>query len=211
MSIQIGPRPTQLAVRAAAAPAANNAPSKPEKGHGVQVGVGTADILWKLLSQSGKADDLKELTKAKSQDEALGTLVSSVAVLAVEGTGVKNLDKQLHDNYKGTIDKYVTDPTANKILTGVGNIFGDKVASVLISAALGDLATIVQDVRRDPAMQAQMKDDPAAFGKAVLARAGNNLPKDVASAFVTTKIKDIPVIGWFSFLIAPFVVKHVLG
>lgn len=198
------------AVRPLARVAAAPQPQQPIKAtgdHDVQTGVGVAAILWKLLTQSGKAEDLKSLTKAQSQDEALGLLTASVAQLAISGTGVKNLDKQLHDNYKGTIDKFVTNPTANKILTGVGNIFGDQLASVLISAAIGDLATVVQDVRRDPALASQMKDDPAAFGKEVLKRAGTNLPKDLASAFITSKVKDIPVLGWFSFLIAPMIVK----
>jgi hypothetical protein len=181
------------------------------KGHGTQTVIGSAQIIWRLLTQSGKAEDIKSLTKAKSQDEALGTLVSSVAVLGLGGTGVRDLDKQLHDNFKGTIDKYVTDPTANKVLTGVGNIFGDRLASVLIAAALGNLTTVIQDVRRDPALSAQMTSDPAAFGMAVLARSGQSLPKDLASAFITSKIQDIPVIGWFAFMIAPFLVKKLMG
>jgi hypothetical protein len=173
--------------------------------------VGGAAVIWKLLTQSGKADDLKELTKAKSQDEALGLLATSVATLALEGGLTKDLDKKLHDNYRGTIDKYVTDPTANKILNGLGDIFGEKVASVVVAAAIGNLTTVIQDVRRDPALAAQMKSDPVGFGKAVLERTSQTMPKAIATAFVTTKVEDIPVIGFFSFLIAPWVAKKLLG
>lgn len=147
--------------------------------------------MGEFLKKTGIDEQLKKAINAESSDEVVAALTGGVAQLIVERTGVKDFDKKLHENYKGTIEEHVKNETAKKVLLTLGEIFGDKVASNMISAGMGALTGTTVELLKDEKFRELYKTDPKAFGLELAKRGGKNFGVALLAAWGTAKLEEI--------------------
>ena len=179
--------PKQLRVRAT-----EETPKAPVKSAEVpKEDPGALTKMGEFLKKTGVGDQLQKAINADSSDEVIAALTGGVAQLIVERTGVKDFDKKLHDNYKGTIEEHVKNETAKKVLLTLGEIFGDKVASNMISAGMGALTGTTVELLKDEKFRELYKTDPKAFGLELAKRGGKNFGVALLAAWGTAKLEEM--------------------
>lgn len=184
--------PKQLRVRAA-----EGTPTAPVKAADApKEDPGALTKMGEFLKKTGIGDQLQKAINADSSDEVIAALTAGVAQLAIERTGVKDFDKKLHENYKGTIEEHVKNETAKKVLLTLGEIFGDKVASNMISAGIGAVAGTTAELLKDEKFREMYKSDPKAFGLELAKRSGKNFGVALLAAWGTAKLEEILPAGF---------------
>lgn len=168
---------------------------------------GAMGEMGKFLEKTGVADTLKKAIDAKSSDEVVAALTGGVAQLIVERTGVKDFDQKLHDDYKGTITSHVSNPTAQKVLLTLGDVFGDKVASNMISAGMGALTGTTVELLKDENFRKMYKDNPGQFGLELAKRGGKNFGVALLAAWGTAKLEEALPAGLKWLAHVPFFAK----
>jgi hypothetical protein len=151
---------------------------------------GALQKMGEFLEKTGVSKKLQDAINAKSSDEVVAALTGGVAQLIVERTGVKDFDKKLHDDYKGTITAHVKNETAQKVLLTLGDVFGDKVASNMISAGMGALTGTTVELLKDEKFRELYKTDPGKFGLELAKRGGKNFGVALLAAFATAKAEE---------------------
>jgi hypothetical protein len=152
---------------------------------------GAIKKMGEFLDKTGAADALKKAINAESSDEVIAALTGGVAQLVIERTLTKDLDKKLHEDYKGTINAHVKNETAKKALLALGEVFGDKVASNMISAGIGALAGTTTELLKDEKFRELYKSDPKAFGLELAKRGGKNFGVALLAAWGTAKLEEV--------------------
>ena len=168
---------------------------------------GALKKMGEFLDKTGVADALKKAINAESSDEVVAALTGGVAQLIVERTGVKDFDKKLHDDYKGTINTHVKNETAKKVLLALGEVFGDKVASNMISAGMGALTGTTVELLKDEKFRELYKSDPKKFGLELAKRGGKNFGIALLAAWGTAKLEEALPAGLKWLAQIPFVRK----
>lgn len=168
---------------------------------------GALTKMGEFLSKTGITETLEKAINAKGSDEVVAALTGAVAQLAIERTGVKDFDKKLHENYRGTIEAHIKNETARKVLLAMGDIFGDKVASNMISAGAGAITGTTVELLKDDKFRAMYKEDPKQFGLELAKRSGKNFGVALLAAWGTAKAEELLPKGlkWLAKL--PFIQK----
>ena len=150
-----------------------------------------------FLDKTGVAEALKKAINAKSSDEVVAAMTAGITQLLITGEGnslqqkISNLDKKLHEDFRGTIEKNVSNETAKKVLLTLGDVFGDKVASNLISAGAGAIAGTTVELLKDEKFRKMYNEDPKAFGLELAKRTGKNFGVALAAAWGTAKLEEL--------------------
>lgn len=168
---------------------------------------GALKKMGEFLDKSGISEKLKKAINAESSDEVIAALTGGVAQLIVERTGVADFDKKLHNDYKGTINTHVKNETAKKVLLTLGEIFGDKVASNMISAGMGALTGTTVELLKDEKFRALYKSDPKQFGLELAKRGGKNFGVALLAAWGTAKLEEALPAGLKWLAKIPFIAK----
>jgi hypothetical protein len=189
---------TATSARAAETPSTTNVPAEDP---------GALAKMGEFLEKSGISKKLSDAINAKSSDEVVAALTGGVAQLIVERTGVKDFDQKLHDDYKGTITAHVKNETAQKVLLTLGDIFGDKVASNMISAGMGALTGTTVELLKDDKFRELYKTDPKAFGLELAKRGGKNFGVALLAAWGTAKLEEALPAGLKWLAKIPFIAK----
>lgn len=166
---------------------------------------GALASIGQFLETSGVTKKISEAINAKSSDEVVAAVTAGVAQLIVERTRVGDLDKKLHDDYKGTITAHVKNATAQKALLVLGEVFGDKVASNLVSAGIGSLSGTMMDLVKDDQFRKMYSEDPKAFGLELAKRGGKNFGIALAAAWGTAKLEEWLPAGFKWLAEVPFI------
>ena len=151
---------------------------------------GALGKIGEFLETSGVAAKLQAAIGAKNSDEVVAAVTGGIAQLIVERTRVGDLDKKLEQDYKGTIEKHVTNETAKKALLVLGEVFGDKVASNLISAGIGSLSGTMMELVKDESFKKLYTDDKKAFGLELAKRGGKHFAIALGAAWGTAKLEE---------------------
>ena len=152
---------------------------------------GMFSSLTNLFASSGIGDKLKAAMGAKNTDEVVAAVTGGLTELAVERTGIKDMDQRLHDDYAGTIKAHVSNPTTRKALLALADVLGDKVASELVSASAGAPTGTAVKLMNDPATHKLYSEDKVAFGKQMAGEGGKDFLFAFATAFGTAKAEDL--------------------
>ncbi len=183
----------------APAPAPVKAAEAPKEQPGALAAIGS------FLETSGVSKKIGEAINAKHSDEVVAAVTAGVAQLIVERTRVGDLDKKLHEDYKGTITKHVSNETAQKALLVLGEIFGDKVASNLVSAGIGSLSGTMMELVKDEQFKKLYTEDKKAFGLELAKRGGKNFGVALAAAWGTAKLEEWLPAGFKWLANVPFI------
>lgn len=166
---------------------------------------GALAAIGQFLETSGVSKKMSDALNAKSSDEVVAALSGGIAQLIVERTRIGDLDKKLHDDYKGTITAHVSNPTAQKALLVLGEVLGDKVASNLVSAGVGSLTGTAVELAKDEKFRAMYKEDPKQFGLELAKRGGKNFAVALAAAWGTAKLEEWLPAGFKWLANVPFI------
>jgi hypothetical protein len=195
----------RVVARDAAPAAPAKAPEAPKAADG-----GAVSELGKWLEATGISSTFEKALNAKSSDEVVAGITGGLAQLAIERTGVKDFDKQLHTDLRGTITKYVSNETAQKALLAMADILGDKVASEMISAGVGAIAGTTVELVKDEKFRTMRTEDPTAFGLELAKRAGKNFAVALGGAFAVAKAEELLPAGFKWLAKIPFI-RSLLG
>lgn len=190
MTTRVTRTQTHVAPRALQAQAVRVATETPKTADVPKEDPGALKKMGEFLDKTGVAEQLKKAINANSSDEVVAALTGGVAQLIVERTGIKDFDKKLHDDYKGTINAHVKNETAKKVLLALGETFGDKVASNMISAGMGALTGTTVELLKDEKFRELYKTDPGKFGLELAKRGGKNFGVALLAAWGTAKLEE---------------------
>jgi hypothetical protein len=215
MTIGVNNTPVKTPVRAAGNTAANTKPATPPAANKPaeapkKAADAPATEAGNWLDKMGVASAFEKALNANSSDEVVAAISGGLAELAVERTGIGDFDKKLHDDFRGTITANVKNETAQKALLAMADIFGDKVASEMVSAGVGAVAGTTVELVKDEKFRALYKSDPKAFGLEVAKRGGKNFAIALGGAFATAKAEELLPAG-FKWLAHLDFVQKLLG
>lgn len=168
---------------------------------------GALTKMGEFLEKTGVTETLKKAINAQSSDEVIAALTGAVAQLAIERTGVADFDKKLHEDFRGTINAHVKNETARKVLLALGDTFGDKVASNMISAGMGALTGTTVELLKDEGFRKMYSENPKAFGLELAKRAGKNFGIALLAAWGTAKLEEMLPKGLKWLAKIPFIQK----
>lgn len=207
MSIRVTRTQTHVAPRALKATAVRVAEETKKPLEVPAEDPGALKKMGEFLDKAGITEKLKKAINAESSDEVIAALTGGVAQLIVERTGVADFDKKLHDDYKGTINTHVKNETAKKVLLALGEVFGDKVASNMISAGMGALTGTTVELLKDEKFRELYKTDPKKFGLELAKRGGKNFGVALLAAWGTAKLEEALPAGLKWLAKIPFIAK----
>ncbi|MDB5099592.1 MAG: hypothetical protein JWM80_4013 [Cyanobacteria bacterium RYN_339] len=197
MTIGVNNTPVKTPVRAVANTAANKpaaapaADTKPTANAPTKAADAPTTEAGNWLEKMGVAGAFEKALNAGSSDEVVAAISGGLAQLAVERTAIGDFDKKLHDDFRGTITKNVSNETAQKALLAMADIFGDKVASEMVAAGVGAVTGTAVELIKDEKFRGLYKSDPKAFGLEVAKRGGKNFAVALGGAFATAKAEEL--------------------
>lgn len=149
-----------------------------------------------LAEKEAKANEvettLDSLKNGDFTDEIACAAVAGMAeIILNQVPAIKDLDQKLQQDFKGTINTYVKNETAKKVMLALGDKLGNKAASNVISAGVAAVTGTTIRVIKDDDLRALSQTDKISFGKEILKDAGKDFLIGLATAWVTGNVSDL--------------------